>query len=168
MSAQKIGNWIDDIERKVTKSNKIAAKGSKISVLDAVKLGRKGNSIVATVKKIIKEYETFEPTAADSEMMHGKMTNLLSLTEEQLNLLVANKARFESLKVGGLVKKNMAKTSEVSAQQEKVMLAKIPANLKPEAEKLAIRRKIAFDKATAAFAQSVGGEDQADGEDDSD
>lgn len=30
------------------------------------------------------------------------------------------------------------------------------------------RRKVAFDKAMAAFAGSVGGEDQADGEDDSD
>jgi hypothetical protein len=62
----------------------------------------------------------------------------------------------------------MGKTSDASAEQEKAMLAKTPAELKPQAEELAKRRKIAFEKATAAFASSVGGEDQADGEDDSD
>ena len=109
------------------------------------------------------------------------------MTEEQLDLVVANKPRFESLRVGGkycsfkvlwssqsnthnagLVKKNMAKTDELSAEQEAVMFQKTPADLKPEAEKLMARRKMVFEKATAAFAQSVGGEDQADGEDDSD
>jgi hypothetical protein len=62
----------------------------------------------------------------------------------------------------------MAKTDELSAEQEAVMLQKTPADLKPGAEKLMVRRKVAFEKATAAFAQSVGGEDQADGEDSSD
>lgn len=62
----------------------------------------------------------------------------------------------------------MTKTSEASSEQEKVLLEKTPTNLKPEAEQLAVRRKAAFEKATAAFAQSVGGEDQANGEDDSD
>jgi hypothetical protein len=115
------------------------------------------------------------------------MKILLELSEQQLDLLVANKSRFESLRVGGmhypskalytsysnaqnagLVKKNMGKTSELSAEQETVMLQKTPADLQPEAEKLAARRKAPFEKATAAFAQSVGGEDQAEGEDDSD
>jgi hypothetical protein len=68
----------------------------------------------------------------------------------------------------GLVKKNLGKTNEASIEQEKVMLEKTPASLKPDAEDLAKRRKAAFDKATAAFSQSVGGEDQADAEDDSD
>jgi hypothetical protein len=68
----------------------------------------------------------------------------------------------------GLVKKSMAKTSEWSNEQEKVMLAKTADNLKPEAEELSKRRKFAFNKATAAFSKSVGGEDQANGEDDPD
>lgn len=62
----------------------------------------------------------------------------------------------------------MAKTSEASFEQERVMLGKTPADLKPEAEQLSARRRAAFDKATVAFAQSVGGEDQAEGEDESD
>jgi hypothetical protein len=62
----------------------------------------------------------------------------------------------------------MLKTGELSTQQEAMLLSKTPADLKPEAEKLAVRRKSAFDKAQAAFASSVGGEDKADNEDDSD
>jgi hypothetical protein len=57
MSAAKILKNIDDLERKATKSNKIVAKGDKISFGDAIKLGRKGNSICSTIKKNIKEYE---------------------------------------------------------------------------------------------------------------
>lgn len=57
MSVQNILKNIDDLERKVTKSNKIVSKGDKISLRDAIKLGRKGNSIVSTIKKNIKEYE---------------------------------------------------------------------------------------------------------------
>jgi hypothetical protein len=68
----------------------------------------------------------------------------------------------------GLVKKNMGKTSEASVKLEKTMLEKTPAELKPEAEKLSARREAAFGKAIAAFANLSGGEDQADGEDDSD
>src|SRR5882757_6510367 len=114
------------------------------------------------------------------------MKVLLELTEQQLRLLVVNKPRFESLKMGGmyfpfkpssnlysdayivgLAKKNMGKPSEPSDEQGTIMLQKTPADLNAEAEKLSARRKAAFDKATAAFAQSFGGEDQADGEDDS-
>jgi hypothetical protein len=82
---------------------------------------------------------------------------------------ISSSTRFDTNTLfAGLVKKNMGKTSELSSEQEALMLQKTPENLKPEAQKLAARRKAAFDKATAAFAQSVGGEDKADGEDDSD
>lgn len=57
MSLLKIQKNIDDLERKVTKSNKIVAKGDKITVRDAIKLGLKSNSIVSTIKKNIKDYE---------------------------------------------------------------------------------------------------------------
>lgn len=70
--------------------------------------------------------------------------------------------------IQGLVKKNMGKTSEASVKLEKTMLEKTPADLKPEAEKLSARREAAFKKAIGAFANAQGGEDQADGEDDSD
>lgn len=59
----------------------------------------------------------------------------------------------------------MGKSDEASKDLEKIMLSKTPADLKPEAEGLAKRRQGAFEKAKAAFAQSVGGEDQAEGED---
>jgi hypothetical protein len=55
MSFQRIEKNIDDLEREITKNNKIVSKGDKISVGDAIKLGRKGNSILSTIKKNIKE-----------------------------------------------------------------------------------------------------------------
>jgi hypothetical protein len=61
MSIAKIQKNIDDLERKVTKSNKIVAKGEKMSLSDAIKLGRKGNSICSTLKKNIKEYDVSTP-----------------------------------------------------------------------------------------------------------
>jgi hypothetical protein len=57
MSLEKIYKQLDDIERKVTKSNKIAGKGEKISLGDAIKLGVKANSISSVLKKNIKEFE---------------------------------------------------------------------------------------------------------------
>lgn len=45
---------------------------------------------------------------------------------------------------------------------------KAPDNLKPSAQALEERRNKAFDKAVSVFANAQGGEDQADGEDDSD
>jgi hypothetical protein len=62
----------------------------------------------------------------------------------------------------------MGKTSAASEDLSKVMLEKAPASLKPQAEALDKRREAGFKKATAAFANSQGGEDKADEEDDSD
>lgn len=62
----------------------------------------------------------------------------------------------------------MAKTSDASVLLEKTMLEKTPTDLKPAAEQLSARREAAFKKAIDAFANATGGEDQADGEDDSD
>jgi hypothetical protein len=53
----KIQKQLDDLERKATKSNKIVVKGDKMGLKDAIKLGQKGNSIVSTIKKNIKDYE---------------------------------------------------------------------------------------------------------------
>jgi hypothetical protein len=62
----------------------------------------------------------------------------------------------------------MAKTSAASEDLSKIMLSKAPAELKQEAEELNKRRDTSFKKATAAFANSSGGEEKADEEDDSD
>lgn len=62
----------------------------------------------------------------------------------------------------------MGKTSVASEELSKIMLAKAPADLKPQAEELNKRREAGFKKATAAFENSQGGEDKADEEDDSD
>ena len=62
----------------------------------------------------------------------------------------------------------MNKSDAVSKDLEKLMLEKAPEDLKPQAKELGTRREVAFDKATAAFANSVGGEDEAEEEDDSD
>jgi hypothetical protein len=64
----------------------------------------------------------------------------------------------------------MGKSDEASKELEKLMVAKSPADLKPQAEALAKRRTVAFEKSRAEFVGSVGGEDRADAdaEDDSD
>jgi hypothetical protein len=54
---EKVQKSMNDLERKITKSNKIVSKGEKMSLGDAIKLGRKSNSIVSTIKKSIKEYD---------------------------------------------------------------------------------------------------------------
>jgi hypothetical protein len=95
------------------------------------------------------------------------MSHIVDLTEQQLNGLVNNKATFDKLHVGGLVKKNMAKTGAASVDLSAIMLEKAPESIKPDAIALEKRRTAAFDKATAAFANSQGGEDKADEEDDS-
>jgi hypothetical protein len=53
----KVQKSINDLQRRVEKSNKIVAKGEKMSLGDAIKLGRKSNSITSTIKKSIKEYD---------------------------------------------------------------------------------------------------------------
>jgi hypothetical protein len=72
------------------------------------------------------------------------------------------------LTVTGLVKKNMAKSDEAGSELATVMLQKAPQSIKVESEELDKRRAVAFKKAVAAFANSSGGEDKADEEDDSD
>lgn len=54
---KKIFKNLDDLERKVAKSNKIAQKGEKMGYGDAIKLGRKSNSITSTINKGVKEYD---------------------------------------------------------------------------------------------------------------
>lgn len=58
---KKVFKNLDDLERRVTKSNKIAQKGEKIGYGDAIKLGRKSNSITSTINKGIKDYDVSDP-----------------------------------------------------------------------------------------------------------
>lgn len=53
----KVFKHLDAVERKITKANAIAAKGDNLQLKDAIKLGRKSNSIVSTCKKGIKDYD---------------------------------------------------------------------------------------------------------------
>ena len=57
MSMDKVQKNINDLERKLGKSNKIVAKGDKIGLKDAIKLGRKSNAMVSSINKGIKEYD---------------------------------------------------------------------------------------------------------------
>lgn len=98
---KKIFKNLDDLERKVTKSNKIAQKGEKMGYGDAIKLGRKSNSITSTINKGVKEYDGVTPSDAEAKKILDQMTKVVELTEEQLDALVANKSRFDTLKVGG-------------------------------------------------------------------
>ncbi len=61
MSFSGIETRLSDIERKLTKSNKIAGKGAALNYKDAIKLGAKSNSMVSTIKKGIKEYSVRNP-----------------------------------------------------------------------------------------------------------
>ncbi|TQN65942.1 hypothetical protein CSHISOI_09549 [Colletotrichum shisoi] len=155
MSFADIYRCLSDIERKVTKSIKILQKGNDLSYKDAIKLGTKSNSIVSTINKGIKEYGK----------LLSQMSTIVDLTETQLNAMVANRGRLESLKVGGPVKKNVRKTETASKELSNVMISKAPAGTKEDAETLEKRRQAAFSKAIAAFATSTDGEDEALGDD---
>ncbi|ORY60789.1 uncharacterized protein BCR38DRAFT_459771 [Pseudomassariella vexata] len=156
------------LERKLTKANKLAAKGDDMKLADAIKLGRKSNAMVATIQKGIKEYDGSDPTAQESMEVLEEMKVIVSLSEQQVELLMKDKPVFDKLHVGGLVKRNLGKTSVVSEELENIMLSKAPDDLKAEAEALAKRRKVAFEKAMAIYSNASGGEDAAEGEDDSD
>ncbi|KAI8313602.1 hypothetical protein K4K59_004469 [Colletotrichum sp. SAR11_240] len=165
MSFADISKSLSDIERKVTKSNKIIAKGADLNYKDAIKLGTKSNSICNTIKKGIKDYGNFNPTDDEAKKLLSQMSTVVDLTETQLNSMVANQAQFDKLKVGGLVKKNVEKTEVASKELSQVMVSKAPADIKGEAEALEKRRAAAFGKATAAFAGATGGEDEQLGDD---
>ncbi|KAH8883112.1 hypothetical protein GQ53DRAFT_883647 [Thozetella sp. PMI_491] len=168
MSFNGIQTSLGDLERKITKSNKIAAKGTGINYKDAIKLGAKSNSIVSTIKKGIKEYSSFDPTEEEAKKLLAQMTTVVDLTETQLAGLVSNKAHFESLKVGGLVKRNVAKTEAASKELSDVMVSKAPASIKGDAEALEKRRAAAFASAISTYDGATGGEAEAEHEDDSD
>jgi hypothetical protein len=112
--------------------------------------------------------------------------HVVDLSDTQLSLLIQHKSRFDSLHVAGeftvvcwttvprdtlltqstgLVKKNMAKTSEASEELAAVMLSKAPESIKTESIALSKRRSDAFKKATAVYEGATGGEDEALAED---
>lgn len=95
------------------------------------------------------------------------MTKIVDLTEEQLSLLVKDQAQFNKLKVCGLVKKSVGKTQDTSKELSDVMVSKAPESVRGDAEALENRRNTAFEKATGAFAGATGGEEEGEGEDDS-
>lgn len=57
MALDKVIKHLEAVERKLGKANKIAAKGDDMKLNDAMKLGRKINSIISTIKKSIKDYD---------------------------------------------------------------------------------------------------------------
>merc|ERR1712071_172190 len=166
----KVIKSLKDLERKTTKTSKIVSKGSHMTLGDAIKLGRKSNSIVSTIKKGIKEYDGFEPTNAEAKKVYDQMVTIVNLTESQLKLLVENKATFDKLRVGGLVKKNIIKTEEASSDLAKLLVSKAPPELKAGADVLEKRASASFVAAIRAFKDVSGGEDKEAelGEDDSD
>jgi len=101
MSYQSIQKNLGDIERKLTKSNKIVAKGGDMKLGDALKLGAKANSITSTIKKGIKDYQAFQPSEQEAADLIKTMESIVSLTETQIGLMVENKAHFDKLHVGG-------------------------------------------------------------------
>ncbi len=111
--------------------------------------------------------QSFTPSEEEAEKLLVKMSTVVELTEIQLRTLVDNKAHFESLKVAGLVKRNVSKTEAASKELSDLMIAKAPANIKREAEALEKRRAGGFAKATAAFEGATGGEADADAVEDS-
>lgn len=66
------------------------------------------------------------------------------------------------------MKRNLLKTQEAGIAFSNQLRDKAPENLKESATALEARRVKAFEKAVAVFANSTGGEEQADEADDSD
>ena len=66
------------------------------------------------------------------------------------------------------MKRNLAKTEEASEELAVIALAKAPAELKPEAEAIHAHVRELFKKAKTSYAGATGGENLAEGEDDSD
>ena len=112
--------------------------------------------------------QSFEPSEDEAKTLLTQMNKIVDDTEEQLGLLVKDKEHFDKLKVGGLVKKNVGKTEAVSKELSDIMVAKAPGSVKDDATKLEGRRNTAFQKASAAFEGATGGENEGEGEDDSD
>ncbi|KAK8058198.1 hypothetical protein PG994_008646 [Apiospora phragmitis] len=166
----KVRDNLDALERKLIKANKIAAKGEKMKVGDAIKLGRKSSSMAATINKGMKEYDDTDPTPQESKEMLAQMTRIVELTEEQVNSLIGCSGYLkDKLHVGGLVKRNLVKTAEASEALSHLMVSKAPPELKEEGQALAKRRNVAFDKALAVYGNATGGDDLGDGAaDDSD
>lgn len=77
MTVQKVESHIDAIERKLTKSLKIAEKGNSMKLGDVIKLGTKTNSIVSELKKGVSEYDVSGPdTALDRDHTRVKLINI--------------------------------------------------------------------------------------------
>jgi hypothetical protein len=51
---------------------------------------------------VVNEIQSFEPSETENQAILATISRLLDLSEEQLALLVSNKSRFESLKIGGM------------------------------------------------------------------
>ncbi|KAL8302194.1 hypothetical protein RB597_002515 [Gaeumannomyces tritici] len=101
---EKVQTNLDGLERKLGKANKIAAKGDKMRMGDAIKLARKSQSMSSTMDKAVKEY--------DSRRMMAQMTHIVALSEEQVDHLIGCQGYLkDKLHVGGLVKRNLQKSA---------------------------------------------------------
>ncbi|KAL8338697.1 hypothetical protein RB598_007154 [Gaeumannomyces tritici] len=101
---EKVQTNLDALERKLGKANKIAAKGDKMRMGDAIKLARKSQSMSSTMDKAVKEY--------DSRRMMAQMTHIVALSEEQVDHLIGYQGYLkDKLHVGGLVKRNFQKSA---------------------------------------------------------
>lgn len=76
MTIAKVQGHIDAIERKLTKSIKIAEKGSSTKLGDVVKLGRKTNSIVSELKKGVAEYDVSTDPQTPSDAVTLRISRL--------------------------------------------------------------------------------------------
>lgn len=78
---EKVQANLDALERKLTKANKIAAKGEKMKVGDAIKLGRKSQSMASVINKGMREYDVrLLPTLDDLLWPLSRTTDTQTLT----------------------------------------------------------------------------------------
>ncbi|KAL8400053.1 hypothetical protein RB594_000460 [Gaeumannomyces avenae] len=166
---EKVQTNLDALERKLGKANKIAAKGDKMKMGDAIKLARKSQSMSSTMDKAVKEYGGTDPTPVQSRRMMAQMTHIVALSEEQIDHLIGCQGYLkDKLHVGGLVKRNLQKSAESSEALSRMMLSKVPLEMREEGEAVARRRNLAFERALVAYGNATGGDDLADGAEDSD
>ncbi|KAN0114399.1 hypothetical protein V8E51_003943 [Hyaloscypha variabilis] len=168
---EKVLKHLTDIERKLSKIDKISSKGaSSLNMKEMIKLSRKGSSIDSCMKKCVKDYEGITPTDAQAKEILALLEKIASVNENQMKLARDDKPAMDKMHAAGLVKKNIAKGQETSGAFWGVMVQKSPeGEVKERAKSLDEKVKGAVVETLRVYGDATGGEEvDIGGEDDSD
>ncbi|CAG8954869.1 hypothetical protein HYFRA_00008555 [Hymenoscyphus fraxineus] len=160
---EKVETYLVDIERKLGKVMKISEKGpDKMTIKDMIKMTSKGNSIVKTNDKMMKEYRALTPSESQNQTIINLMKKILELQEKQMQDAIKNKPHFDKIHAAGMVKKNLKKNEPQGDALSDLLIEKsspFPSQ-KSEAEAMKARSKKSFNDVMKAYEGATGGEDQ--------